>query len=75
MRPCLARSPLLISAGYGGSVGSSAQWRRQPLALSASRQSNARAEPVAERPAYRQAFSARHCVIPADGFYEWSGPK
>ena len=41
----------------------------------AGRQINARAETVAERPAYRQAFKARRCVIPADGFYEWSGPK
>lgn len=41
----------------------------------AGRQINARAETVAERPAYRQAFTARRCVIPADGFYEWSGPR
>ena len=33
---------------------------------------NARAESVADRPAFRQAFTRRRCLIPADGFYEWS---
>jgi putative SOS response-associated peptidase YedK len=33
---------------------------------------NARAETVAERPAYRDAFARKRCLILADGFYEWS---
>ena len=32
---------------------------------------NARVESVATRPAYREAFRRRRCLILADGFYEW----
>lgn len=32
---------------------------------------NARAETIADKPAYRLPFERKRCIIPADGFYEW----
>lgn len=51
-------------------------WAKQPT----SSMINARGETVAEKPAFRKAFVARRCLLPADGYYEWytspvSGPS
>ena len=44
-------------------------WAKDPSI--GNRMINARMETVAEKPAYRQAFARRRCLLPADGFYEW----
>ncbi len=32
---------------------------------------NARSESITEKPAFKNAFKKRRCLIPANGFYEW----
>lgn len=44
-------------------------WSREPTTKYST--INARAETVAEKPTYREAFRHKRCLIPATGFYEW----
>lgn len=42
----------------------------------AASQINARAETIDSRPAFRNAWrSSQRCAVPADGFFEWVGPR
>jgi putative SOS response-associated peptidase YedK len=44
-------------------------WAKDPK--TGDRMINARAESLADKPAYQRAFQKHRCLVPADGFYEW----
>jgi putative SOS response-associated peptidase YedK len=45
-------------------------WAKDPKA--GYKMINARAESVADKPAFRDPLQSRRCLIPADAFYEWT---
>ena len=45
-------------------------WSQDPA--TGNKMINARSETAAEKPAFRSAFKRRRCLIPADGFFEWT---
>lgn len=47
-------------------------WAKDPQI--GNRMINARAETLADKPAFKNALKRRRCIIPADGFYEWKTP-
>lgn len=53
------------------------KWGLLPIATAEPKRPliNARAETAWSRPAFRDAFTLRRCLIPASGFYEWAGEK
>ncbi|MFM9967053.1 MAG: SOS response-associated peptidase [Burkholderiales bacterium] len=70
-----ALAPIVRMAAKGGREMAIARWGLIPswakdMAIGA-KMNNARAETVAEKPAFRAAFRRRRCLIPADGWYEW----
>ena len=48
-------------------------WSRDPSG--AARLINARCETITEKPSYKQAYMKRRCLIPMNGWYEWSGTE
>jgi putative SOS response-associated peptidase YedK len=44
-------------------------WSKDPAM--GTRMINARVETILEKPSYRSAVKSRHCIIPANGWYEW----
>jgi putative SOS response-associated peptidase YedK len=48
---------------------------RAPLKTKQFLTTNARSESVSTTSAFREPFARRRCLVPADGFYEWTGEK
>src|SRR5687768_14677273 len=66
---------LAVRATERGREGSMMRWGLIPYWVKGTKKlpvlNNARAETVAEKPAFRQSFRQRRCLIPASGFFEW----
>jgi putative SOS response-associated peptidase YedK len=68
-------APVIRARASGGRELVALRWGLIPFwardAKIGNRLINARAETVAAKPAFRQAFRKRRCLVLADGFYEW----
>ena len=66
--------PVLINQN-GQKVLTSLRWGLIPSwakdASFGNKMINARAETIAAKPSFKNAFQKRRCLIPVDGFYEW----
>lgn len=66
---------ILLSGPSGQTVAGECRWGLVPFWAKdpaiGNRMINARAETIGEKPAYRQSFSRRRCLVLASGFYEW----
>ncbi len=71
--------PVIVQGRDGGRRMGLMRWGLVPFWAESpamgSRLINARSETASSKPAFREAWRRRRCVVPADGFYEWRKPK
>lgn len=72
----------VIRAGEAGGIASKMRWGLVPYWFKGPTLKdfklttfNAKAETVATAASYKGPFSRRRCLVPADGWYEWTGAK
>ena len=68
------RAPVLIETENGREIrlmkwGLVPHWAKDTK--KAATMINARGETVAEKPAFRDSFKRKRCIVPVSGFYEW----
>lgn len=47
-------------------------WAKDPAI--GSKMINARLETITEKPSFKKAFATKRCIVPVDGYYEWTAP-
>lgn len=66
--------PTIIGSSKGNRLGS-LRWGLVPSwardGKIGSKMINARAETLAEKPAFKRLISSKRCIVPCNGFYEW----
>ncbi|MCM3173272.1 SOS response-associated peptidase [Paenibacillus sp. MER 99-2] len=66
--------PTIIGSSKGNRLGS-LRWGLVPSWAKddkiGSKMINARADTLAEKPAYKRLISSKRCIVPCNGFYEW----
>lgn len=66
----------IVLAGEARRTIDVARWGLEPWpSMKRAGYANARAETLADLPSFRSAYRHHRCLVPTDGFYEWTGPK
>jgi putative SOS response-associated peptidase YedK len=81
VKPTLGASCIIANPDHGGiematmRFGLVPMWYRKSIRDWTATTFNARIEEVNTKAAFKGAWRYRRCVVPAEAFYEWSGPK
>ena len=70
--------PVIVASEKGRQIklmkwGLIPSWSKEPKANYST--INARVEGIETKPAFRKPFRTQHCLIPANGFFEWKKPE
>ncbi len=72
--------PIIINDGQGKTGilarwGLVPHWYKKPLGEWKATTFNARSEEAHEKPVFRDALKTHHCLVPVQGYYEWSNKE